>query len=145
MKKYLGVLLLAFFYGGLEVQVLDKMEWWKTGWMVPYWITLTTVLIALSYLCERRATRALLWGSYSAFVVLDAGYWFLGAFPRYPFPVYNWWQGWWPWNSFPAGYLFGEPLPVLGIPAYYLLFTLLFIILWVLPKEEGTQRLAPGG
>lgn len=140
MHKYFWVLAVAFFYGGFETVVLDKMWWWKTWLMVPYWIIITAALIIFAYLHERRTDRALLFGCYNAFVVLDAGYWFIDAFPHYPFPVYNWWQEWWPWNSFSQGYFMGEPLPFFGFPNYYLPLTVMFLVGWVLASRQGTRK-----
>jgi len=132
MKGYSVVLILAFFYGGVEVFGLDKLPFWKSNWMVPYWAFVTTVFVVLSYFVERRADRAVTLGSFGAFVVADAGYWFIEAFPRYPFPVYNWWAEWWPWNSIWQGHLIGEPMPLLGIPYYYLILTMILATSWVI-------------
>lgn len=141
MKKYVWVLLLSFLYGGFEVTVLDKLPWWKSWVMVPYWIVVTGTLIALAFWPEKRADRALAIGLFAAFIVLDAGYWTFRSFPHYPFPVYNWWALWWPWNSIWQGHLIGEPVPFLGFPYYYLALTVVFLALWKITSR--TKRRSP--
>ncbi len=139
MKKYLPVVLLAFLYGGVECSFLDELWWWKSGLMVPYWLIISAVIVGLAYLPERRVDRAMILGLFCAFVVLDAGYWFFDRFPNYPFPVYNWWGEWWPWNSLVYGYLVGEPLPLLGVPAYYFGLGLVFALLWSVVGSRSFQ------
>ena len=129
--RYGAVLTLCFLYGSVEVFGLAKLPFWKTDFMLPYWGLVTASFVALSYIPERRLDRAIAIGSFGAFVVADAGYWFIEAFPRYPFPVYNWWGEWWPWNSIWQGRLIGEPLPFLGIPYYYVILTIIFAVAWI--------------